>query len=131
MGIQIDISDKDVQYLNAPAQHELKKHVELYIDQLLEEASRLEAGQRTADGDPQINSSMVNDAANIIKRGYRNIKKPAWLTASQIISSLSALFVGLIFDFERLKNPVMLVVFVILLAVAITFNVIVLIRDRT
>lgn len=127
--MQINIPDDDLQHLNGPAQQQLQKHVNEYIDQLLHEASRLEATHRTTDGDPEINSSMVNDAAHLINRGYQKHKKPGRLTACQVVASLSALFVGLVFDFERLKDPVMFVVFILLLAVAITFNVIVLLKD--
>ena len=127
--MQINIPDDDLKYLNAPAQQQLRKHVEDYIDQLLHEASRLEATHRTTDGDPEINSSMVNDAAHLIKKGYQKHKKPGWLTASQVVATLSALFVGLVFDFDRLKDPVMLVVFIVLLAVAIIFNVIALMKE--
>jgi len=129
MGIQIDIPDKDIQHLNNPAQQQLRRHVEGYIDQVLEEANRLEATHRTTDGDPEINSSMVNDAAHLIRHGYQKHKKPGWLTACQVTATLSALFVGLLFDFEKLKDPFMLVVFIILLAIAIIFNVIVLMKD--
>lgn len=129
MAIQIDIPDEDVQHLNDPAQQQLQRQVEHYIDQLLEEASRLEAGQRTTEGDPEVNSSMVKDAAHLISRSYQRHKKPAWLMACQIVATLSALFTGLLFDFDRLKDPVMLIAFVVVLAVAITFNVIVLMKD--
>lgn len=130
MGLQVDIADKEIQYLNSPAQQELKKNIDKYVDQLLEEASRLEAVQRTTDGEPQITSSMVNDAAHLISRGYRKQRKPGWLTACQVVAMLSTLFTGLLFDFDRLKAPSILIGFVLLLAAAIIFNVVVLMRDR-
>ena len=127
--MQINIPDDDLKYLNTPAQQQLRKHIEDNIDQLLKEASRLEATHRTTGGDPEINSTMVNDAAHLIKRGYQKQKKPGWLTASQVVATLSAMLVGLVFNFDRLKDPLMLVVFIVLLAVAITFNVIVLMKE--
>lgn len=129
MAIDINLPDDDVQHLNPPARQQLQANVEDYIDQLLEESSRLEAVQRTSEGDPEINSSMVKDAALLIGRGYQRQKKPGWLRACQIVATLSALLTGFVFDFERLKDPIMLVVFVLILAAAITFNVIVLMKD--
>ena len=129
MPIQINIQDEDIQYLNGPAQVQMQKHVENYIDELLNEASRLEAAQRTTGGDPEINSSMVNDAAHMMSRGYQKHRKPGWITACQVVAILSTLFTGLVFDFERMKDPVMLVAFVVLLAIAITFNVILMMKE--
>lgn len=129
MPIQINIPDEDIPYLNKPAREHMRKHVEGYIDKLLNEASRLEAAQRTTGGDPEINSSMINDAEHLMSHGYQKHRKPGWITACQVVAMLSVLFTGLVFDFERLKDPVMLVVFVVLLAIAITFNVIVLMKD--
>lgn len=129
MPIQIDIPDDDIEHLNAPAQSQVKQQVETYVDLLLAESSRIEAAQRTTSGDPEINSSMVKDAAHLISRGYQKHRRPAWLTACQVVASLTALFTGLLFDFDRLKDPLMLVVFVLLLAAAITFNVIVLMKE--
>jgi len=129
MGVSIDIPDNDVRFLNPPAQQQLKAHVNEYVDQLLAEASRIEADQRTVDGDPEISSSMIKDAAHLIRRGYQKHKKSGWHVTLDIAGSVSALFVGLIFDFERLKDPVMLVVFVIILAVALGLNIVTIMRD--
>lgn len=129
MGVNIDIPDNDVRFLNPPAQQQLKSHINEYVDQLLAEASRIEADQRTATGDPEISSSMIKDAAHLIKRGYQRHKKSGWHVTLDIAGSMSALFVGLMFDFDRLKDPVMLVLFVLLLAVALTLNIITIMRD--
>ena len=129
MPTEIVITDEDIKYLNDPAKEQMRKHIEDYIDQLLNESSRLEAAHRTTDGEPEINSSMVNDAAHLIHLGYQKHKKPGWLTACQIVSMVSTLLTGLVFDFDRLKDPIMLVAFLVLLAFAIVFNVIVLNKD--
>ena len=129
MGVTIEIPDSDVRYLNAPSQQQLKSSVNEYVDQLLAEASRIEADQHTADGAPEISSSMIKDAAHLIKRGYQRHKKSGWHITLDIAGSVSALFIGLIFDFERLKEPQMLVGFLVLLAISLGLNIITIMRD--
>ena len=129
MAVTIEIPDNDVRHLNPRAQQQLKSNVNEYVDHLLAEASRIEADQHTAAGDPEISSSMIKDAAHLIKRGYQRHKKSGWHLTLDIAGSLSALFVGLMFDFDRLKDPLMLVAFLVLLAVAIGVNIVTIMRD--
>jgi hypothetical protein len=129
MGVSIDIPDSDVRFLNPAAQQQLKTHVNEYVDQLLAESSRIEADQHTAAGDPEISSSMIKDAAHLIKRGYQRHKKSGWHVTLDIAGAVSALLVGLMFDFDRLKDPQMLVGFLVLLAIALGLNIVTNMRD--
>ena len=129
MPTEIGLSDEDIKYLNEPAREQLRKHIDGYIDQLLIEASRLEAAHRTTDGNPEINSSMINDAAHLIRLGYHKHKKPRWLTALQIVSVTAALFTGIFFDLERLKDPVVFIAFITSFSIAIISNAVVLLKD--
>ena len=74
----MDISDEDTKYLNDPAKTELRTCVQSYLGELLREANRLEAGERTTSGDPEITSSMVKDAAILLKREYKKPRKSGW-----------------------------------------------------
>ena len=129
MPLQIQISDDDIKYLNEPAEAELASCVEKYISELLQEASRLEAAGKTTTGDPEITSSMIKDAALLTKRGYRKAKKNAWHIALQIIAAASTLITGLLFDFEKLKQPIMLAVFILLFSIALITTTLVIAKE--
>lgn len=129
MGLQIELSDEDIKYLNPPAKSELIGDIQKYIDELLKEASRLEAAGKTTVGNPEITSSMVKDAALLLKRGYKRANKGKWQVILQIGASISTLVTGILFDFEKLKEPLMLVAFMLVFSIALTTSILVIIKE--
>lgn len=119
MPIKIEIPDNDVTYLNQPAKDELKTSVREYIDELLDEATRLEAANNTSGGNPQITSSMISDAELLLRRGYKKPKKSTWIKIIQILSSVSAAIFGVMFDYEKVQEPTFIVLLLLVFAVAL------------
>lgn len=119
MPIKIEIPDNEVTYLNQPAKDELKTSVREYIDELLDEATRLEAANNTSGGNPQIISSMISDAELLLRRGYKKPKKSAWIKIIQILSSVSAAVFGVMFDYEKVQEPTFIVLLLLVFAVAL------------
>jgi hypothetical protein len=129
MPLQIQISDDDIKYLNQPAQVELSSSVDKYVSELLQEASRLEAAGKTTTGDPEITSSMVKDATLLTKRGYRKPQKNAWHITLQVVASFSTLLTGLLFDFEKLKEPLMLAIFILVFSITLVTTTLVIAKE--
>ena len=125
MPLQITIQDEDVRYLNEPAKTELLSAVTKHSEELLQEASRLEAAVKTTPGDPEITSSMVKDAALLLKRGYSPHMRNNKLLCVQALAALSMLVTGIMAnavfaDPDRLKSPLALAAFFIVVITAIT-----------
>lgn len=129
MPFNLTVPENLTRYLNPQAHGEAQNRVQLYAVDLLQEASRLETSSRTADADPQITSSMVADADLLLRRGYRQVRRGHWLTAAKIISPLGALVTGLFADTEKLKDPAVLVIFVICIIVTATSTVLTVVKE--
>jgi len=123
------VPDEDMTYLNQPAVAELQSSIERYCDELLKEASRLEATAKTTQGDPEITSSMIRDATLLLRRGYRRPKKKLWLIIAQVVAPVTGVVAGLLADMELLKEPLLLVAFVVFLSIASTSTVLVVVKE--
>lgn len=129
MPVEITVADDATKYLNTPAVAQLKAASEQYIQDVLQEANRLEAAGKSTKGNPEVTSSMVRDADMLLRRGYSKPKKSRSLIAAQLISTIGGFVVGLLADAEKLKNPTTLVVFVIVLGFTITAAVVAVLKD--
>ena len=129
MPIQITIDQDATTCLNPLAEGEYKEAVERYAEELLKEASRLEAALNTTKGKPQITSSMVKDGDLLLRRGYARPKRKTSLVLAQLVSTVGGFVTGLFADPDKLKDATMLVVFVVLLTVTITTTVIVVVKE--
>lgn len=123
MPIDITIPDHAVKYLNAPAATKLKALVEAYCNDLLKEASRLEANIKTSSGDPEFTSSMIQDADLLLRRGYSRPKQGRLFVGAQIVAPASGIVTGFLADSETLKDPLWLITFVVLLTITISATV--------
>lgn len=129
MPFNLNVSEALTRYLNPQALSEAQTRLESYATDLLREASRLETTSSTANGDPQITSSMVADADLLLRRGYRQGRRNYWLIAGKILSPLGGLAAGFFTDGEKLKQPLMLALFIVLLIVTVTSTVLVVVKE--
>lgn len=109
--------------LNPQAQAEVEAAVLRYRNDLIEQASRLEEALNSARGAPEITGSMVRDADLFLRRGYVKRRRGKGLITAQIFSPVGALCAGLLADETKLKNPLVLILFILLLAVTISATV--------
>jgi hypothetical protein len=116
-------------YLNTPAQAELERCVSRFRDELVVEASRLEAAANSGTGDPEVTSSMVRDADLLLRRGYRRARITKGMVAVKIGAVVGSFLTGLLADFDKLANPRWLTAFILLLAVSIALAVIVTVKE--
>lgn len=123
MSIDIKIPDNHLTYLSNHAKDELVTTVTAYTEDLISEASRLEAASRNDSGKPEITRTMIADASLILKK-YPAQKKKTWGNwVNQIISIFSTLFAGALFNIDKFQlDSTRLVAFLIVLAIAIFTN---------
>jgi hypothetical protein len=117
--MQIDIDEANLSGFNAPAKAELKKATLKFADDLLKEAYRIEASHNPAAGNPQVTSSMVMDAAILIRRGLAQPKKKLGIKLFRIAAAVLALVVGFTYDATKLQDKTYMLVFVVTVTLAI------------
>jgi len=98
MPIQIDVSDDNIKHFNDPAKQELRKVSAEYAQEVIREASRLEANIRTTQGNPEITSSHVKDASTVISRRYITPRKRWWFYIVKVLAIIGTLVTGFAFD---------------------------------
>lgn len=129
MALNLAVTNDTTEHLNQPAEAQTIAALKRYADDLLAEASRLEAVLKTTSGNPEITSSMIKDADLLLRRGYRKPRKSRLLIGSQIIAPVSGFLTGMLADLKLLAEPQWLVAFVIVLTVTITSTVIVVLKE--
>ncbi len=129
MALNLAVTNDTTEHLNQPAEAQTIAALKRYADDLLAEASRLEAVLKTTSGNPEITSSMIKDADLLLRRGYRKPRKSRRLIGSQIIAPVSGFLTGMLADLKLLAEPQWLVAFVIVLTVTITSTVIVVLKE--
>jgi hypothetical protein len=128
-GASTDHSRDATKYLNPPAELELQRVVDQYALDLLTEAGRLEGAGKSTKGNPELTSTFIKDADLLLRRGYSRRPKTPLLVVSQVVGSVGGFLTGLLADADKLKDPLMLLVFVVLLTVTITATVIAVMKE--
>lgn len=122
MRVEFDISDDKVQYFSEDAKSELKKQSEKIIDEIVNEAGRIEASRRLPDSSSEVTQSNVKEAATL-----RNIlfeKKPSiWNKLIQAIAFISTLIAGCLLDLSAFTDLSHVVWFIVILFIAVVANV--------
>ena len=129
MPTNVTIPEDAVRYLNHQAKEELRTSVEQYRDDLLKEASRLEAATSSAAGIPQITSSMMKDADLLLRHGYRKPRSNPLMVISRIVAPVTGVLTGLLADTELLAEPRWLVAFVVTLALTFILTTIIVVKE--
>src|SRR5437016_2931687 len=119
MPIEITIPDAALTGFNAQAQTKLHSVVKEFVDDLIDESNRIEAGQNTTEGAPEITSSMVSDARVFVRSGSTPRKESFGRRLVRILAPVLTLVVGVMYDKQSLQQGVYMAVFVIFIAAAI------------
>jgi uncharacterized membrane protein YcjF (UPF0283 family) len=117
--MQINVDDKTVIGFNDPAKAELRKAANDFIEDLIKESNRIEATRNHASGNPQVTSSMVTDAAVLVRRGLAQPKKRLGGKVVRILAAVLSLAVGFTYDAVKLQDKTYMLVFVVVVALAI------------
>lgn len=118
MAVQVNIDDNKIDNFSVGAQNTLKKQLEKYADDIIKEANLIEEDLREDGASTEITSNIVLQAVR--KKKTNLIRKPhKELLVAKIVSSISALLTGILFDSDGYQgNAAKLIFFVIILIIA-------------
>lgn len=118
MAVQVNIDDNKIDNFSVGAQTTLKKQIEKYADDIIKEANLIEEALREDGASTEITSNNVLQAVRKNKTNH-NKKNNRSLLITKIVSSLSLLVTGFLFDSAGYQDNVMkLIAFIICLIVA-------------
>ena len=129
MKIETEISDDKLQNLSKTANTELEKISKHYLEEILDEASRIEESRRTSNSTPEITAAIINEAVTYAKNYGIRKRKPRRLIWAQIISFISTSITGGIFDVEKFKCLSYVIFFIIMFGFSVGFTVYLILND--
>lgn len=118
MAVQVNIDDNKIDNFSVEAQTTLKNQVEKYADDIIKEANLIEEAFREDGASAEIISNHVLQAVRKNKTNHHR-KPNRFLIITKIVSSLSLLVTGFLFDSAGYQNNVgKLIAFIVCLIVA-------------
>jgi hypothetical protein len=118
--MDIGINENDLTGFNEKAKEQLMKTVKNYIDDVIEESYRIEASRNsTSKNNPEVVSSMVNEAEILIRRSLAFPKKRLGIKVLRIFAAVFSAIPGFLYDSSKLQESKNLVVFIIAITLAI------------
>ena len=130
MKIEIEISDDKLQNLSPTAKNEIGKVSKSYIEEVLDEASRIEESRRTTNGNPEITAAIINDAVVFAKNYGIRKKKPKKQIFMQILAFVASTFTGGLFDTDKFKDTGYVILFLLIFLVAVVATVYLILNDN-
>lgn len=119
MAIQITIDEDKIDNFSNDAQTTLKKQIDKYADDIIKEANLIEEGIRENGASTEITSNIVLQAVRKNKTYHNNKKSNKILLITKIVSALSLLITGFLFDSSGYENnKIGLIAFIIFLIIA-------------
>jgi len=121
MPLIIEVPDISLEYLSSEAKEELKNSLISYSKGIIQESGRIEATIRNGDNNrPEITRQFIQEAVAYQKNPYRRVNTSNKYKGWQLISSVSILLSGIMFDPAQLQSSfTVLIFFILILAVAI------------
>lgn len=117
--MEINIPDQDLSGFNQKAKDKLIEATKDFVSDLIEESNRLESTRNTAGDEPEIISSMVNDARVLIRRGLSQPKKSMGMKTLRVIAAALSLLVGILYDPTELQSSGYMLLFIAVITAAI------------
>lgn len=117
--MEIDIPEDNLTGFNDKAREMLSTATSEFVEDLIQEANRLESSKNFTGDDPQITSNMVNDARVLIRRGVHQPKKSKGSKFLRVASAVLSLGVGIIYDSTLLQEALYMLIFIVVLTAAI------------
>ena len=105
MAVQVNIDDSKIDNFSVGAQTTLKKQIEKYADDIIKEANLIEEALREDGASTEITSNNVLQAVRKNKTNH-NRKPNRTLLITKVVSSLSLLVTGFLFDSAGYQNNV-------------------------
>ncbi len=112
MAIQVNIDDNQIDNFSAGAQTTLKKQIEKYATDIIKEANLIEEAIREDGASTEITSNIILQAVRKNKTN-NNKKSNKGLLITKIVSALSLLVTGFLFDSAGYQNNVIKLIMLI------------------
>jgi hypothetical protein len=129
MKIEIDIDDTKLQNLSRNAYDQLISISKKYAEDILEEASRLEATRNSAGNTPEVTATIIRDAVDFANK-YRRPKKKVFIQVIlQLLNFILTAFTGALFDIDKFNDPQKVYWFLGVFLAAIIVNFIIYYKD--
>ena len=117
MNIEFEIPDEKVQNFSGDARTELKNQSSRIAEEIVDEASRIEASRRVPESNSEVTQSNVKEAATqprmIVAR------KKSWLSkVIQLVSFISTLIAGSLLDTEKFTQTNHVIWFIVMSFIA-------------
>lgn len=117
--IEIDVKDRKISKLSIDAHDSLKDQIEVYVSNILDEASRIERLLRENGAKEEITSNHILQSAKVNKKNF--VKKPTYLKVFGIINPISFMLAGWLFDINGYQDkPFQMCFFIAILLVAVS-----------
>lgn len=130
MKLEIDISDDKLQNLSPTAKTEISKVSKAYIEEVLDEASRIEESRRTSSSNPEVTAAIINDAVVFAKHYGIRRKKPRKQIFTQIVAFITTILTGGLFNTDKFRDTVYVVLFLAFFLIAVVATVYLIFNDN-
>jgi len=130
MKLEIEISDNKLQNLSPTAKAEIGKVSKAYIEDVLDEASRIEESRRTSAGSAEITAAIIDDAVVFAKNYGIRKRKPKKQTFMQVLAFIASTLTGGLFDTDKFKETGYVVLFLVIFLVAVVATVYLILNDN-
>lgn len=117
--MKIDVLEKQLKGFNRGARKKLESEFLSYATDLIEEANRIESARNTAGGEPEVTSSMVNDASNIVRMGLSQSRRSIPKIIIRVLAPVLSLVVAAMYDSSKLQSADYMLLFVLVITAAI------------
>lgn len=129
MEYKVEISDGKLDNVSAEGKSELKSLTKEFIEDVLDESSRIEADYKTSSGNPEITASIVKDAHDYIRKFHIKPKKKPWIIWIQVLAFIATLITGGMFSKADFSKTNELLIFLIVFFIAAASNVILIFKE--
>jgi hypothetical protein len=130
MKLEIDISDDKLQNLSPTAKTEISKVSKAYIEEVLDEASRIEESRRTSASNPEVTAAIISDAVVFAKSYGIRRKKPKKQIFMQVLAFIASTLTGGLFETDKFKDTGYVVLFLVIFLIAVVATVYLIFNDN-
>lgn len=131
MEIKIEIPDDKAQNLSVKANEELCTITKKYVENILDEASRLESSMRLSKSNPEITATIINNASSFYEKKYWFYKKKPISVFVHLGAFFSTLLLGFIFNLNKFTKPIDIVLFLVIFLVCIVLNSYIIFKEKS
>jgi len=123
MDIKFEIQEEKVQNLSSNARSELESLSKKYAEDILDEASRIEASRRNQGAKSEITATIIKEADIFQKRFSIRKNKPWWIKIIQIVGFVATLITGSLLDTDKFKETNHVIWFIVMLFISVATTV--------